>query len=69
MMIIENKYEIGQKVYLVTDTEQHERLVTAIRVMPGSLIYQTCFGTIISEHYDFEISAEKNLQLTWIQPV
>ena len=60
-MIIENKYKIGQTVYLITDKEQETRFVTGIIIVPNGLIYIISFGANISEHYDFEISEEKNL--------
>lgn len=60
-MIIENKYEIRQTVYLKTDKEQEPRIVSGIRICPDTLIYILSFGTNTSEHYDFEISAEKDL--------
>lgn len=60
MTVIENKYEIKQKVYLVTDEDQKERLVTGLKVCSGGeIIYQLSCGTSVSDHYDFEISPEK----------
>ena len=64
MMVIENKYEIGQTVYLITDEDQLPRLVFCINIYKNELIYKLVCGTVISEHYDFEISEEKQLQLT-----
>lgn len=61
MMILENKYEIGQPVYLITDKEQDKRIVTEIRVSEGALLYQVSCGAQSSYHYDFEISSEKDL--------
>ena len=63
-MVIENKYEIGQTVYLITDEDQLPRLVFCINIYKNELIYKLVCGTVISEHYDFEISEEKQLQLT-----
>jgi hypothetical protein len=61
MMIIDNKFDIGQGVYLATDDEQLKRLVTSIHVHPNNQIvyYLTC-GSSVSEHYDFEITSEVN---------
>lgn len=62
MMLIDNKYEIGQTVYLVTDEEQHARLITAIKICPKeSVLYELTKETQSALHYDFEISAEKDL--------
>lgn len=63
-MIIENKFDIGQTVYLITDEDQHPRLITSIIVNKYDLMYQMNNGTLQSTHYDYEISAEKQLQLT-----
>lgn len=63
-MIIENKFEIGQTVYLITDEDQKPRLVLSIKVNKYDLIYELTSGSNNSYHYDFEISDEKQLQLT-----
>lgn len=61
MMVIENKYEIGDTVYLLTDSEQLKRIVLAITVYKaGELMYKLINGTVVSEHYDFEMSSEKD---------
>ncbi len=36
-MTITTKYDIGQIVYLITDTEQYDRIVTAI-ILIGNLM-------------------------------
>ena len=64
MMVIENKYEIGRTVYLITDVDQRPRLVTAIVVNKYDVFYEVTSGTDVSRHYDFEISEEKHLELT-----
>lgn len=63
-MIIENKFNIGQTVYLLTDEDQKPRLITSIIVNKYDLLYQMNNGTLQSTHYDYEISEEKQLQLT-----
>lgn len=63
MMIIENKYNIGDIVYLRTDGDQCERLITAIQIVPNGLIYRLVKDTVETWHYDFEISFEKNFIL------
>lgn len=63
MMIIENKYSIGQTVYLITDADQLPRMITDIIVNKYYLIYEMICGTSQSTHYDFEISPEKQLQI------
>lgn len=64
MRVIEPQYEIGETVYLKTDKEQSERQVYAYTVFRTEIIYKLTMGTTISEHYDFEISKEKNLCLS-----
>jgi hypothetical protein len=61
MMVIDNKFELGEILYLKTDAEQLGRIVTAIIVCPDdSYLYELTCGTHASKHYDFEISQEKN---------
>lgn len=61
MMVVDNKYEFGETVYLKTDEEQKTRIVTSIKVFPyGEVIYVLSCGVAMSEHYDFEISKETN---------
>ena len=60
MMIIDNKYNVGDEVYLKTDTEQQKRIVTTIHVKPKDLAYELSLGEMYSYHYDFEITKEKN---------
>ena len=62
-MIIENKFDIKQLVYLVTDNEQKLRIVTAIIVRETCVMYELYCGTRISIHYDYEITLERTLQI------
>ena len=64
MMVIENKYEIGQTVYLITDEDQLPRIIMAIIIENCGVMYEMINTTTTSRHYDFEISDEKHLQLT-----
>ncbi len=59
-MIIDNKYELGEIVYLKTDVDQVPRIVTAVVACPDdSILYELACGTTCSKHYDFEITYEK----------
>lgn len=60
MINIDNKYNIGETVYLKTDNEQLQRIVTAIKVLPNDIIYYLSCGTQETAHYDFEITKEKS---------
>ena len=63
-MYIENHYDIGDMVYLHTDNDQLQRVVTGILVKPSSLTYALSCGSNESWHYDFEITVEKNVLKT-----
>lgn len=63
MMIIENKFNIGDVVYLKTDETQSERIITALVILPNVIRYAIMHGTSESTHYDFELSYEKNFTL------
>lgn len=54
---IDVEYNIGDIVYLKTDSEQKERIVTAIEIRHGGLLlYQLSSGTSTTYHYGIEIS-------------
>lgn len=59
-IVIDNKFNIGDLVYLKTDMEQLPRMIFAIMVYKDGIVYKTCQGTVTSEHYDFEISYERS---------
>lgn len=56
---IEIAYQIGDIVFLKTDPEQNERMVTEIRVRQNSILYSLSCGTTDSQHYEIEISTNK----------
>lgn len=51
-MEIDNKFSLGQPVFLVHDPVQEERMVTAIQVNANGLLYRTSIQTTESWHYD-----------------
>ena len=59
-MRYETKYAIGQKVYLKLEKEQIERLIIEIRITPGNVIYGVTDGINTSEHYDIELSLNRD---------
>ena len=64
-MVIDNKYEFEEIVYLKTDQEQMPRIVVSVEVYKGGeLLYKLACGTATSSHYEFEMSREKNVLLT-----
>jgi len=62
-MVIDNKFEIGQFVYLTTDREQLKRVITGINIKPnGGMLYQLQSGTVETYHYELELATEKILE-------
>lgn len=59
--VIDNKYEIGDTVYLITDKEQMARLVYSFIVYRNEILYTLATGITNSNHYDFEITDTKNI--------
>ena len=60
-MTINNVFDIGDSVYLKTDPEQLERIVYGIEIRVTGLLYSLCCGVSTSNHYDFEISKDKDV--------
>ena len=60
VITVEIKYNIGQTVYLKTDNQQLERIVYKYVVYRNEVLYGLTFGTQISEHYDFELTADRD---------
>lgn len=55
------KFELGQCVYLKTDTEQLPRIVTGIVIRNKNyFLYYLTQSTIETTHFDYEISIEVN---------
>lgn len=62
-MKIETEYSIREKVYLVTDPDQNQRIITAISIRENGISYELACGSSSSWHYGFEISTDKNYQV------
>lgn len=62
--ILSNVHEIGDVVYLKTDSEQLPRIVYCFKVYKNDMLYEIVCGTITSAHYEFELSTEKNVLIT-----
>ncbi len=57
--ILDNKYELGEIVYLITDPDKFGRMVTGIKAcLDQSLVYELTLGTIVTFHYEQEIEKE-----------
>jgi hypothetical protein len=63
MMVIDNIFDIGDVVYLITDHEQEARIVTHLIVTGGDVQYNLSCGLTLTTHYGIEISKEITLQL------
>lgn len=55
-----SKYQHGQIVYLKIDPEQLPRMVTGWIVRPQHIVYYLTCGAYETEHFDIEISPEKD---------
>lgn len=56
------KYGLGEIVFLITDIEQNERMVTQVHFKGNNaLVYSLALGMEESDHYEMEISAERDL--------
>ena len=62
-MVIDNKFDLGQTVYLKTDKEQLPRIVVRLFVTHHNILYSLAQGTGETSHYDIEISEEINVVL------
>lgn len=58
--IPESKFKFGDIVFLITDPQQEERIVTGWIVRPMGISYYLLCGTLESLHYDFEIGTDKD---------
>ena len=58
---VDIQHKIGDIVYLKTDPEQRERIVTSIQLYQKDIIYCLSCSEDTTRHYDFEIAKEKDL--------
>lgn len=50
------EYKLGDIVFLLTDPEQYERIITGILHRPDGIKYYISHSTEETIHYDIEIS-------------
>lgn len=62
-MNINNKFELEEIVFLITDTEQKERIVTGLKISKNNIVYYLSCGTEETIHYEFEIASDKVFKL------
>jgi len=54
------EYKIGDIVFLLTDPNQFERIITGILIRPDGIKYYISFATEETIHYNIEISKKIN---------
>ena len=59
MITVNNEFSIKDVVFLKTDPQQYDRIVTGIIVRNREVTYELMSETEASEHFDYEISATK----------
>ena len=60
-------FEPGDIVYLKTDRDQFERIVTGYCIRKSGISYELALGSVTSWHFDFEISVEKVINIPKFQ--
>ena len=50
------EFELGQYVWLKTDIDQFERIVTQLIICQGGIMYELSCGEDSSAHWGFEIT-------------
>lgn len=59
-IVIDVAFELRQKVYFISDPDQLERVITAIKINPGDLVYYVSHKGEEIAAYDFELSTTKD---------
>jgi uncharacterized phosphosugar-binding protein len=62
-MVIDNKYNIGDIVYIVTDVDQLPCMVTSLEVTSKDVLYHVSRNGLNTVMYDMELSKEKEHSL------
>lgn len=63
-MNITTKFDFGDIVYLKTDPDQLERIVTGFSIKLNSICYNLNHATTESWHWDFEITKDRDILKT-----
>ena len=67
-MYLNVKFNLGDIVYLKTDSEQKPRIVTGFTIRNNEhIIYLLSCISDETEHYEIEITAEKDILATLLQ--
>jgi hypothetical protein len=54
------EHQCGEIVYLITDPDQHPRMITGILIRPDVVLYMIALAGNETSHFACEISKEKN---------
>ena len=60
MMVVDNKFDIEQTVYLKTDKDQLPRMVVQLNVGKTNIMYLLACGMDTSIHIAMEITGERS---------
>lgn len=55
------EYALAELVYLVTDVDQHPRMIVGVVIHPTGMSYELAFGDSSSGHCEIEITREPNI--------
>lgn len=66
MHVFKSEFGIGEIVYLKTDLEQLERLITCVNFRPSGVLYTLQQGTNETIHYEIEITNLKDVLKTLV---
>lgn len=58
---VKPSFKIGDLVYIVTDSDQNQRIVTGIMIRNGLITYAISLGSNESYYYDFEVCYDRDV--------
>ena len=59
-MTINNKFKLGETVYLKTDPDQYARIIVALQItVDGGMLYKLAINMSEQWHYEVELQREK----------
>lgn len=62
-MTINTLFNIGDNVYLKTDPDQHERMITEITIQPNNcIVYTVNVSDMTSVHYEIELTNNQDIK-------
>jgi hypothetical protein len=61
ILTIDAEFDFGDIVYLKTDPDQLQRIVTGFTVRKHGVIYELSLANEVTHHYDFEISVTQDI--------